>query len=270
MSSSQVEKHYDERTLERIGEKREESRIIGLRRYQNDLKLKLISYASLRVFMQDRSVLDLACGRGGDLGKWKKKVKKYIGIDISSLSIDEARKRNMERKYFKEDPEVFDLRVCDVCRPAVGIGGGSVGIVSCMFAIQYMLRSKESINDFLRNIFEVYKPQVFIAIFPSKEKILKFKNKNKFCKISNIDLEEKSYSFSLDNCVENCKEWFVEEDIFDKAFKDNGYIDYSNVISKPLTYKYLSKDEKHIADLYRFVVFAKKITIKIKKPIENI
>lgn len=40
------------------------------------------------------SVLDLCCGRGGDLGKWaKQKINHYVGLDLSEQLIIEAKAR---------------------------------------------------------------------------------------------------------------------------------------------------------------------------------
>lgn len=40
------------------------------------------------------SVLDLCCGRGGDMVKWKKaNVSHYVGLDFSDSSITEAQTR---------------------------------------------------------------------------------------------------------------------------------------------------------------------------------
>jgi ubiquinone/menaquinone biosynthesis C-methylase UbiE len=38
--------------------------------------------------MTGLSVLDLCCGRGGDLAKWKKaKICHYVGLDFSETSV---------------------------------------------------------------------------------------------------------------------------------------------------------------------------------------
>jgi ubiquinone/menaquinone biosynthesis C-methylase UbiE len=47
-------------------------------------------------FMQKNlSILDLCCGKGGDIpGKWKKvKPSHYVGVDLSAASVEEAQRR---------------------------------------------------------------------------------------------------------------------------------------------------------------------------------
>jgi mRNA (guanine-N7-)-methyltransferase len=43
-------------------------------------------------------VLDIGCGKGGDLGKWQKQnqVQAYVGVDIAEVSIIHAEQRAAE------------------------------------------------------------------------------------------------------------------------------------------------------------------------------
>lgn len=39
-------------------------------------------------------VLDIGCGKGGDLQKWQKaKIKEYVALDIATVSVNQARDR---------------------------------------------------------------------------------------------------------------------------------------------------------------------------------
>ena len=50
-----------------------------------------LSYEEKRVGI---SVLDLCCGRGGDLFKWKNQdVVHYVGVDLSQALVEEAQRR---------------------------------------------------------------------------------------------------------------------------------------------------------------------------------
>ncbi len=72
---SSVKDHYNKR--EELGrEAREQSKILGLRRYNNWVKATLIhKYAQ-----EGAEVFDLGCGKGGDLIKYSHaRIGRYIG-----------------------------------------------------------------------------------------------------------------------------------------------------------------------------------------------
>lgn len=72
---SKVITHYDGRAGT-TREQRISSKILALRKFQNWVKATLINtYAE-----KGAAVLDLACGKGGDLMKWSKvEISKYYG-----------------------------------------------------------------------------------------------------------------------------------------------------------------------------------------------
>jgi len=84
-------RHYD--TLQRDRRTRHESYILHLRNLNNFLKASLIQLASRQETGALR-VLDLACGKGGDLQKWLKlKPSVYTGIDIAKKSLEDLVER---------------------------------------------------------------------------------------------------------------------------------------------------------------------------------
>jgi mRNA (guanine-N7-)-methyltransferase len=68
---------------------RSTSSIIFLLKFQNYIKAMLIQEVTFRT--PGLSVLDLCCGKGGDMGKWPKAFPShYVGVDLSSSSVEEA------------------------------------------------------------------------------------------------------------------------------------------------------------------------------------
>lgn len=65
-------------------------------------------------------MLDLCCGKGGDIpGKWMKaRPAHYVGVDLSSMSVAEARKRYLEvvvnggRPASETFPAIFIVADC--------------------------------------------------------------------------------------------------------------------------------------------------------------
>lgn len=88
-------------------DKRRDSPIIGLKSFNNWIKSVLIATFGVPALQGSPNpppptgnnrrptgrgkVLDMGCGKGGDLQKWSKaKVAAYAGLDIASLSVDQA------------------------------------------------------------------------------------------------------------------------------------------------------------------------------------
>lgn len=123
-----VAHHYNARP--EVGKAaREESPIIGLKSFNNWIKAVLIAkfarpaivatndrpegleyVGSKRRPRKTARVLDLGCGKGGDLQKWAKTdIATYVGVDIAAVSIDQARGRWNEQKRKAFAGEFYDL-----------------------------------------------------------------------------------------------------------------------------------------------------------------
>ncbi|KAJ9652843.1 mRNA cap guanine-N7 methyltransferase [Neophaeococcomyces mojaviensis] len=120
-------------------------------------------------------VLDIGCGKGGDLGKWEKApqaVGLYVGLDPADLSIDQARDRfkTMWRGRRPRFDARFAVKDCfgewigdvPIVRE-VGIDptpntmnrwgkGGGFDIVTMMFTMHYSFESQEKVEMMLRNV----------------------------------------------------------------------------------------------------------------------
>lgn len=120
-------------------------------------------------------VLDVGCGKGGDLQKWDKApqpVGLYVGLDPADLSIDQARDRY--KSMWKGRRPRFDARfVAKDCFgewlgdvpivQEIGIDptpnsmnrwgkGGGFDIITMMFTMHYAFESEEKVNMMLRNV----------------------------------------------------------------------------------------------------------------------
>jgi 2-polyprenyl-3-methyl-5-hydroxy-6-metoxy-1,4-benzoquinol methylase len=94
------------------------SPIIFLLCFQNYIKSLLIN--EITIDTPGLSVLDLCCGKGGDIpGKWlKAKPAHYVGVDLSAMSVAEARQRyqdsvvNGRRQANETFPAIFIVADC--------------------------------------------------------------------------------------------------------------------------------------------------------------
>ncbi|XP_058072989.1 mRNA cap guanine-N7 methyltransferase 1 isoform X2 [Magnolia sinica] len=172
-----VAEHYSARTNQTL-EEREASPIIHLKKLNNWIKSVLIQIYARR----GDAVLDLACGKGGDLIKWDKaKVGYYVGIDIAEGSIEDCRTRyngdaeqNMRRKKF-----TFPARlICGDCFEArldkVLEDDAPFDICSCQFALHYSWSTEARARRALANVSLLLRPGgTFIGTMPDANVIVK-------------------------------------------------------------------------------------------------
>jgi mRNA (guanine-N7-)-methyltransferase len=127
-----------------------------LKTFHNQVKRELVNAFARNA----SSLLDVACGRGGDLAKWDAaNVQTVLGIDNSDAEIVEARRR-YGAGTFKTRCE---FRVCPslATEPwAVGVG---YDVVTCMFALHYFCNTDATLRHVLQNIASVLKPGGFFV-----------------------------------------------------------------------------------------------------------
>ncbi|KAJ5380787.1 mRNA cap guanine-N7 methyltransferase [Penicillium cataractarum] len=228
--SDVVRQHYNA-VPERGREWRKtESKIKGLRSFNNWIKSTLIQkfspdeefaarFNDTKDWADDSTrpnpvedkqllVLDLGCGKGGDLGKWQlapQKVELYVGLDPANISIEQARDRYGQMRsrggggrgrrpptaLFHAEfatKDCFGESLADVnIIQRVGIdpnagpggslmasrwGGGGFDVVTSMFAIHYAFESEEKARQMLSNVAGCLKKGGrFIGVCPNSDVI---------------------------------------------------------------------------------------------------
>jgi len=144
---------------------RSESSIINIRTFHNLIKRELIkqtvqyyreNYANRKI-----KLLDLSCGKGGDIQKWyDNRIMFVIGFDIDNDSIQEANVRyngliNRLQKAGVIDLPIYKFYQMDLSKPEnidkikMIIGDMKFDIVSCQFAIHYFFESKLTLDTFI-------------------------------------------------------------------------------------------------------------------------
>lgn len=150
------------------------SRVESLRRFNNWVKSVLIG----EYVGQGFTVLDIGCGKGGDLLKYKNaRIAFYVGTDIDENSVLNARQRfQQSRPGFEAvfvvgditDPEVS---ISQALRPDFDI---EYDCVSSQFMANYLLGSEANLRRYFTNVTEKLKPGgFFLGTIPDANVIVK-------------------------------------------------------------------------------------------------
>ena len=120
-------------------------------------------------------ILDLSCGRGGDLFKYIQTFGKdtyIVGVDIDAEAINEANRRIKDKKNIKLI--VQDLQDTDASIAAIEkiSGGKPFDFIVCNFAVHYFYKTEETLDNFVRLVGHFSKPEtVKWFTFPDSRKL---------------------------------------------------------------------------------------------------
>lgn len=176
-------------------------------------------------------VLDLCCGKGGDLNKWAKvQISDYVACDTAPVSIQQAAERfnSMDGVTFRPQllvGDCFDVRLSDYLPDETVFD-----VVSCQFAMHYAFENESRVRRMLLNVTERLRPGgFFLGTTTDANVIVKKLRAVDSLSISNavfrIDLDTRfqdkkfpnepgaqygiRYNFTLDANVEDCPEYLV-------------------------------------------------------------
>lgn len=211
-----VASHYNARPD--VGtEQRKSSRIFHLKNFNNWVKAVLIS----RHVRRDDYVLDLCCGKGGDLLKWKTgRIKYLFAADIAEFSVDQAKTRYQSGNF----PFNADFIACDCFSDDLlkHTRRQTFDIVNIQFALHYAFETEERATTAIRNIAKhLVSGGHFIGTIPNSNWIVKklrdapgltFGNE-----IYSITFDQKDtwpifghqYRFALADAIDDCPEYLI-------------------------------------------------------------
>lgn len=143
-------------------EGRKVSNILFLRTFNNFIKASLISSTVRDLRLKEFSVLDLCCGRGGDLDKFfLNNCKLYVGSDMSREFLYNAKDRiikikNESKKNNKCKCYLIEENVSDEFNHLMEKIPGYIkfDIVSCQMALHYHFSSEKNLRAFMKNVVE--------------------------------------------------------------------------------------------------------------------
>ncbi|KAJ1844076.1 mRNA cap guanine-N7 methyltransferase [Coemansia sp. RSA 2703] len=222
--AQQVAEHYNTR-IELGIEGRMHTKITGLRTFNNWVKTVLINENTT----PGCKVLDLGCGKGGDLRKWAfARIGQYVGMDIAQVSVSQAENRYNDlyqppftASFFSQDcygePLEKTIRPLDY----------QADVVSTQFCLHYAFESEAKVKQMLHNVSSHLKSGgKFILTIPNANwlvKMMRAKNSTtfgnsvyqvKFAQSEPITEYGFAYDFTLDEAVEDCTEYLVHMPTF--------------------------------------------------------
>ncbi|TWW65908.1 mRNA cap guanine-N7 methyltransferase [Takifugu flavidus] len=182
--SVKVASHYN--SLQEVGlAVRSRSRIFFMRNFNNWLKSVLIGEILEKVWAggsRQVSVLDLGCGKGGDLLKWRRGgISHLVCADIAAVSVEQCRSRydDMKRRSHMSErlfSAQFITADCtkEVLSEKLDDDQLMFDICSCQFVYHYSFESEQKAEMMLRNACERLKPGgFFIGTTPDAFELVK-------------------------------------------------------------------------------------------------
>lgn len=198
-----VRQHYNAVPERGRDWRKTDSKIKGLRSFNNWIKSTVIhKFSPGEADSGPLKVLDIGCGKGGDLQKWQRAphpVELYIGIDAAEVSIDQARERYRQMRsrgsggrggrggyhrsqrlfdaeFLAEDAFSFSLGDLRIVRE-VGFGPGSrwgpaggFDVVSMMFCMHYAFENEAKAKGMLNNVAgSLKKGGRFFGVIPNSD-----------------------------------------------------------------------------------------------------
>lgn len=228
---------------------RREGDAYPLKKFHNQIKgLLLEEFASHK-----GRLLDLACGRGGDIFKWIEKKISYVeGYDIAPLEIKEAKRRWEEAKRKRRDIRTeAEFKVTGELGVSPITFTPLFDVCTCMFAAHYFFATETSAWRFFETVSgSLREGGYFFGTMPSGRKILEVLNRQDKLDLPMLKIEKKSdgdffgkpppfggaFTFSITDTVTEAKsfEYLVFEGVCKAVAEKYHLIPVTNFVSPKL------------------------------------
>jgi ubiquinone/menaquinone biosynthesis C-methylase UbiE len=199
-----------------------------MRRFHNWIK-RIMLYEAIQSDPgnKTRKLLDLACGKGGDIHKWVDNNIRYVhGYDINSESIGHATSR-YNRVRQKPTSKNFDFKFncLDLNKNNVPLTSDTFDLVTCFFAIHYFCENKETMTSFLSNFDSLKENGIVLVttLCSQRLKDINYSYDSENLKITPID-SNRIKVFIKDTVLDReTEEYIVDKDLLINTMKSKGF-----------------------------------------------
>ena len=236
-----VAEHYNKRIGSDL-QTRTHSRIFYMRNFNNWIKSVLINEFIKKIKSEKLgekiAVLDLGCGKGGDILKWKKaNAARVTFADIAEKSLEECKNRYQDRRRSNFDAQFIHLDATqELISQKIEPAFLEHHLVSSQFVVHYSFESYAKANTFLRNVSDSLKPGgFFIGTTTNSSELIKrlrassgnefgnelYKVKFKLEDKNEIALFGVQFDFELSEVVE-CPEFLINFQVLERLAQKHG------------------------------------------------
>jgi mRNA (guanine-N7-)-methyltransferase len=144
--------------------------MISMKRFHNEIKDFLLG----RFAYNRDALLDLCCGRGGDIHKWiKNKVKFVKALDLSDVSLADAKTRYAEVARTKKIKTKVEFVHTSSLGTSKWKDDKEYDVITCMFAMHYISDREDTMRTFLHNVAINLKPGgIFMGTIASGTRVM--------------------------------------------------------------------------------------------------
>lgn len=210
--------------------------LTNARKYNNFVKNQI-----LKKYSKGNSLLDLACGKGGDIHKWISLGIKYVkGYDLDLGSIKEARSRYNKIKTKKGKFTFTHIDLSNtIIEPKM-----KFDMVTCFFAIHYFFKNEITFMYLISNIVNnIKKHGYFMMTTFSEEKLkeINYKVDTEIFKVKALDIKDKVFGRSI-------SVW-IKDSVLDKE-REEYIVPFKYLVNKLSEYDIQLVESGNFKDFY--------------------
>ena len=275
MATNLIEQHQIDTTpyYSRLarGEVRSEQNPANLRRFHNQIKRHVIHFGLRHV--QRAQILDLGCGRLGDVWKYRDhpQVWHYVGADNCEASIEEGLRRWKQRsRHPYRKREMKTTVVCTDIRNLDWKKEGEYNMVASMFCLGYILDSEDTCSQFMASVRQslAFRGRFVLTVVDEESAISKMGLKTNLGSLVPIDTnletgkwgQRVQFSLFADNAgvIEQSEFLIPWSELVSICASQQLELVESRLFRDTEGYDNLTQAEREISGLYRWAVFARK------------